>query len=1030
MRKLVVLKLEEGRNNQEIAVSLEIGEEGKRETTSKSDRLDAPPNINVLYNNWQTKYKQVIKTPRLGGVGQPVQGNPQEDLELCQELAEQIKTTLNQWYKEEFKTFKDTLIEKVKPSDTIRLVIQTDLLHLQRIPWHLIDFFQSYTNAEVVVSPLNFSQIEVVNTRPKFKVQVLAIIGNNKGINLEEDKKELKKQLLQANIEFLEKPTREQIIEKLNERQWDILFFAGHSNSDGESQEGYIYINDSDRLSIAQLKNTLRNAIKRGLKLAIFNSCEGINLARVLSDLQIPQVIVMREPIPDEVAHKFLKYFLQAFHPSKLLFENNSLPIAVRRARESLKDEGIENKYPNASWLPLIFQNSSHAPLTWQDLLYKPSFIEKIITLVFGAVIAIGFIWLFLQTPKDRIQLELIRFVLSLITGGYFWLLAIVFQWKDNIKLKIFPVNSSSAFLGVLVPFFLSLCLIPGQYIVLRNLTGLNEYSTLSLLENRFPNLLAEILEIKNEPVVDHNAIYKNIQLFRDQTGTQNLIYDRYANGVSFHSAFNENNRTNKGSGYIESLGHNGNMKYRKEPNTSEQQNQENFDNDPLMYKSEQDEDAFSKLFGLTPIHLSLNDAQWTAIINSQSSSSDAATIYQFPQLSDLSFNPQKASNYWMKNIAENNPQVRGFLQFAYTYFKSDTLFSTDDISNLLALQIGCADQPLVSITPPSPYIRFLDIKNNSFSSIQLEAIKYKQLVKNTYTLTVVDQRDSLLQDIQSKTENINLSIPPQKHLFIPIEFGFDTRRFGQNFLVQSPTPANFENITNQMLYFGQVVTNPNYFSSDDEYKNFKEKLKLQSQDENIKQLFIPVQLDESFLAKTQPITSILNSIPKRFAVGSLMNIISVRIDGKDISVDSPFNDPRFSLSLYFASGSCPYLLVYDSQKGYWIELGTVLTDRKSKSLKADEIHYVGSATTKIKLEEREKEITYIDSISILYTNPETNTIQEAKLTIPELSRTDEKYFILHQGESLDIDLNKLIPNNAKDVKLKINGYYEILEQN
>jgi hypothetical protein len=62
----------------------------------------------------------------------------------------------------------------------------------------------------------------------------------------------------------------------------------------------------------------LKRAITQGLKLAIFNSCDGLGLADYLTDLQIPQTIFMREPVPDRVAHEFLKNFLEPENSCKL----------------------------------------------------------------------------------------------------------------------------------------------------------------------------------------------------------------------------------------------------------------------------------------------------------------------------------------------------------------------------------------------------------------------------------------------------------------------------------------------------------------------------------------------------------------------------------------------------------------------------------------------------------------------------------------------------------------------------------------
>jgi CHASE2 domain-containing sensor protein len=103
------------------------------------------------------------------------------------------------------------------------------------------------------------------------------------------------------------------------------------------------------------------------LQLAIFNSCEGLGLAAQLTDLHIPQIIVMREPVPDSVAQQFLKHFLTIFAGGESFY------LAVREARERL--QGIEGEFPGASWLPVIFQNPAEIPPTWQQLRDKVDFI-------------------------------------------------------------------------------------------------------------------------------------------------------------------------------------------------------------------------------------------------------------------------------------------------------------------------------------------------------------------------------------------------------------------------------------------------------------------------------------------------------------------------------------------------------------------------------------------------------------------------------------------------------------------------------
>lgn len=98
-----------------------------------------------------------------------------------------------------------------------------------------------------------------------------------------------------------------------------------------------------------------------GLQVAIFNSCQGLGLARDLADLHLPVTIVMREPVRNRVAQEFLKYFLTAYARDR-----KTLYLAVREARERL--QGLEKKFPGASWLPVIYQNIAARPPTWNEL--------------------------------------------------------------------------------------------------------------------------------------------------------------------------------------------------------------------------------------------------------------------------------------------------------------------------------------------------------------------------------------------------------------------------------------------------------------------------------------------------------------------------------------------------------------------------------------------------------------------------------------------------------------------------------------
>jgi len=280
--------------------------------------------------------------------------------ELCQKL----ETSLNQWLKSpEFINIELKLRSHFNPEAEIRLIVETNDEKLRRLPWQRWNFFKDYPLSELALSGQEYKchTLSLSPVSPN-QVRILAILGDSRDIDLEQER-EFLQNLPEAETEFLVSPSRAQLNAALwHPDGWDILFFAGHSCSEGT--QGRIYLNDNqshNSLTIEQLTEALNAAIEKGLKLAIFNSCDGLGLAASLGKLDIPQIIVMREPVPNRVAEAFLQYFLEAFS-----LERKSLYVAVREARSKL--QGLENDCPGASWLPVICQNPSADALSWSDL--------------------------------------------------------------------------------------------------------------------------------------------------------------------------------------------------------------------------------------------------------------------------------------------------------------------------------------------------------------------------------------------------------------------------------------------------------------------------------------------------------------------------------------------------------------------------------------------------------------------------------------------------------------------------------------
>ena len=368
MSSLVVLSLGQGDLYKGFpAVTLHLGEADNFYTMKFIGSLPPAPEIAHVYQNWRSLYAAFYQRNCLSSRELDLDDDD-DDFEIDEayvtnvsevdlaDLSDQLSVFINVWLSTpEFRNIERQLRTQLKPSEEIRFIVESNDILMRRLPWHLWNFFEDYFLAEVALGTHEYqrpNQYQINAERDK--VKILAIFGESTGIDINQDRNFLKQLSHQAEIEFLVEPPLGDLNEQLWEEGWDILFFAGHTSG---KDKGLVYINPTDTIAIDQIKFALRQAISRGLKLAIFNSCDSLALAQQLQDLHIPQVIVMREPVPDVVAQDFLKYFLAEFS------QGQSLYTAVRYARERLQI--LEVNYPCATWLPVICQNPAEAPMIW-----------------------------------------------------------------------------------------------------------------------------------------------------------------------------------------------------------------------------------------------------------------------------------------------------------------------------------------------------------------------------------------------------------------------------------------------------------------------------------------------------------------------------------------------------------------------------------------------------------------------------------------------------------------------------------------
>ena len=355
----VVLKLD-GHLESGVQVTLEIWLANQRQLEIRGGLPKNPELAAYLQNHWKN-YRSIGAPYRIKTEAIIYDGHltPIED---CKNSAKELGDRFLAWLDaSEFQKIDRQLRDRFGLDQAVRVLIRTSNSQLQKLPWHLWDWVESRV-AEVAFSSPEYQNISVESS-PNNRVRILAILGHSEGIDVERDRR-LLESLPDINLVFLVEPTRQEINNQLWEKNWDILFFAGHSET--ENEKGKIYINPRESLSLDELRYGLKQIVKRGLKLAIFNSCDGLGLAKQLGDLHIPRMIIMREIVPDEVAQSFLKYFLSTFS------SGNYFTFAVRKARERLHDD-LEGKFPCASWLPVIFQHPAERSLTWEQLRQTPN---------------------------------------------------------------------------------------------------------------------------------------------------------------------------------------------------------------------------------------------------------------------------------------------------------------------------------------------------------------------------------------------------------------------------------------------------------------------------------------------------------------------------------------------------------------------------------------------------------------------------------------------------------------------------------
>lgn len=370
MSRVVILKIGEGNFETGFSVTLEIRDnhrliapfaEGK--LVPNLDIADALQNYRRAYYDWVKSQPSLGITVPHSMITHAAVGDPRENL---RKATKTLKDSLNEWLNSSsLSSIQNRILFHIGTESEVRFFIQTTHFDLQQIPWECWNFLRDWWN-DVEIALTIQRNPPIINLTPPIKV--LVILGN---IDIENERNSLCLSSLQTALGNPDKvyiqilsPSSEVPLSTINiqneliKNPWDIVVYLGHSQTSSDGYDGVFIIDNDTALSPEHnLRNSLKIAVKKGLKLVICNSCDGLGIGRQLANIGVPHIIVMKEPIAVRVALRFLEVFLPNFLGHKSLQE--SLTIA----RQELRLHEFEKDAASSSLLPRLIENPEEPPL-------------------------------------------------------------------------------------------------------------------------------------------------------------------------------------------------------------------------------------------------------------------------------------------------------------------------------------------------------------------------------------------------------------------------------------------------------------------------------------------------------------------------------------------------------------------------------------------------------------------------------------------------------------------------------------------
>ena len=328
-----------------------------------SSQLEYPQSLVDLYQNWRNAYFNYYQSLRVKAETILIAQSPDDYHRLLRDAHYQLIDEFHRWLlSPNLVNIRRQIVSIINdnPQNDIDLMIACFPNELTRLPWETWDIGSDLgARNKVRIARTTINNPSRLNSVLRFrrKPRILTIIGYDPNLDFSQDVKAIESLSKLAESYFFDdraaqnnSDLKQQIFDKITSVDgWDILFFIGHSNESNFGGEFHLAPNVS--LKIEDIKKSLSQAARNGLQLAFFNSCSGVDIGESLIELGLSQVIIMREPVNNQVAFQLLEKFVTNLSKYKDIRE------AIGEATSFFEQENIQQKYPSAYLLPSLYHH-------------------------------------------------------------------------------------------------------------------------------------------------------------------------------------------------------------------------------------------------------------------------------------------------------------------------------------------------------------------------------------------------------------------------------------------------------------------------------------------------------------------------------------------------------------------------------------------------------------------------------------------------------------------------------------------------